>query len=227
MSEQLVFDLPLKTAFGRDDFFVTGSNALAVELLEDWVNWPNSKLILSGPNGAGKTHLANIWAEEIGANVLGVQTLHHVDLREICEAPLCIDGMEQIASDDLLQEIVFHLHNLLAEEGKPLLLTGVGVPLNWGVNLADLLSRLQGTSLAELSAPDDTLLGAVLMKQFADRQIVLDAKVVDFLLLRMDRSFEFVSRLVSALDKTALSARKKITVPLARDVLDSMQATKA
>lgn len=227
MNEQLVFDLPLKTAFGREDFFVSSANALAVDMLENWAQWPNSKLILSGPRGAGKTHLANIWAEEVGANVLGVRTLHHVELRELCEAPLCIDGMEKIAKDSLLQEIVFHLHNLMAEEGKPLLFTGVGVPNSWQISLADLLSRLQGTSLANLSAPDEALLSAVLMKQFADRQIVLDAKVVDYLVLRMERSFEFVAQLVPKLDKAALTARKKITVPLARDVLDGMQGAKA
>jgi len=46
MPDQLTFDLPIKTAFGREDFFVTSSNSTAVKILENWKNWPLSKLIL-------------------------------------------------------------------------------------------------------------------------------------------------------------------------------------
>ena len=51
MSEQLVFDLPIKTAFGREDFYVSSSNTSAVKIIENWATWPLSKLILTGPSG--------------------------------------------------------------------------------------------------------------------------------------------------------------------------------
>jgi hypothetical protein len=62
MAEQLVFDLPVRPAMGRDDFFVTGSNAGALAQVDGWRDWPFGKLVLVGPEGAGKTHLAHVWA---------------------------------------------------------------------------------------------------------------------------------------------------------------------
>ena len=56
MPDQLTFDLPIKTAFGREDFFVTSSNSTAVKILENWKNWPLSKLILIGPSGYQSSH---------------------------------------------------------------------------------------------------------------------------------------------------------------------------
>jgi hypothetical protein len=66
MAEQLVFDLPVRPAMGRDDFFVTGSNAAALAQVDGWRDWPFGKLVLVGPEGAGKTHLAHVWAAGAG-----------------------------------------------------------------------------------------------------------------------------------------------------------------
>ena len=60
-----------------------------------------------------------------------------------------------------------------------------------------------------------------MVKLFADRQLFVDKNVVDFLLLRMERSLASVSRIVSALDQAALSAGRRITRPLAADVLEA------
>lgn len=223
MAEQLIFDLPLETAFGRQDFFVTGANATAVSVLENWQSWPMGKLVLSGPKGSGKTHLSNIWAELTGARVIDAMALLDVNLGAQITAPLCVENMHQIAGISALQEAAFHLHNMMMEQGQTLLFTGVGIPGQWGITLPDLLSRLQGSSLTELALPDDSLLCAVMLKQFSDRQIKLDPKVMDFLMLRMERSFETVSHLVSELDRQALVHRKPITLGIARRALDQLK----
>ena len=49
MTEQLVFDLPVETAFGRDDFFTSDANSVAVQAIENWQDWPLGKLVLVGP----------------------------------------------------------------------------------------------------------------------------------------------------------------------------------
>lgn len=219
MSEQLIFDLPIKTAFGREDFFVTGANASAVQIVENWPNWPLGKLVLVGPSGAGKSHLAHIWAEMTDGMVIDARSLMDVDLHEISQAAICLENMHLIAKDDALEAHAFHLHNLAQETGAPMLMTGVGVPAMWGINLPDLASRIQGASVAELRAPDDALLNAVLVKQFSDRQIAIDPKVVNFALPRMERSFAGIARLVATLDTAALKAGKPISVKMVRSVL--------
>ncbi len=221
MSEQLIFDLPIKTAFGREDFFVTAANATAVQIVENWPNWPMGKLVLVGPSGAGKSHLAHIWTEMSDGIVIDARSLMDVDLQEISQAALCVEGLHQIAGNEALEAHAFHLHNLAQETGAPLLMTGIGVPAVWNIKLPDLASRIQGTSIAELRAPDDALLNAVMVKQFSDRQIAIDPKVVTFVLPRMERSFTGVAALVALLDRAALKAGKPITVKMARQVLDS------
>jgi len=70
-----------------------------------------------------------------------------------------------------------------------------------------------------LAAPDDALLGAVLVKLFADRQLVVSEEVIAYLLVHLERTFAAARRIVAALDRAALAARRRVTVPLAREVL--------
>ena len=221
MPEQLIFDLPIKTAFGREDFFVTSTNATAVKIVENWPNWPLLKLILAGPSGAGKSHLAYIWSEMTAGIVIDAKSLMDIDFRSISEVALCVEGLHQIAGNEELEAHAFHLHNLTQENGVPFLITGIGVPATWGLTLPDLASRINGTAVTELRAPDDMLLNALLIKQFNDRQIAIDPKIIGYLLQRMERSFAGVSRLVTELDETALKLKKPISIKLARIVLDS------
>ena len=132
-----------------------------------------------------------------------------------------MEGLHQIAGNEELEAHAFHLHNLTQENGVPFLITGIGVPATWGLTLPDLASRINGTAVTELRAPDDMLLNALLIKQFNDRQIAIDPKIIGYLLQRMERSFAGVSRLVTELDETALKLKKPISIKLARIVLDS------
>ena len=58
-----------------------------------------------------------------------------------------------------------------------------------------------------------------MIKLFADRQIQVEHEVVVYAVTRIERSFEAVRRAVEAMDRAALAAHRKLTVPLARDVL--------
>ena len=87
------------------------------------------------------------------------------------------------------------------------------------VGLADLRSRLQASPTVGIGIPDDALVGAVMLKQFTDRQLSVDPEVLTFLMARMERTFEAARKLVAALDEAALIEKRRITVPLAREVL--------
>ena len=115
MPDQLAFDLPIKTAFGREDFFVTSSNSTAVKILENWTNWPLSKLILTGPSGSGKSHLANIWTEMTNGVRIEAKYLMDIDLQSASQSALCLEGFEAIAGNQELEAHAFHLHNLAQE----------------------------------------------------------------------------------------------------------------
>lgn len=220
MARQLTFDLPVKAALEREDFFVSPANALAVATLEDWRGWPSAKLVLTGPHGAGKTHLAHVWAGDVGARIVRATDLPDADIVGLVSGPVVIEDADRIAGDRPAEEALFHLHNMMQEATQPLLLTAATAPARWHLTLADVQSRMQATAIARLEPPDDALLAAVLVKHFADRQLKVQPDLITFLVARMERSFAAAARLVAALDAEALSRRRAITQRLAAQVLD-------
>lgn len=220
MAEQLNFDLPVRAALGRDDFYVSPANAMALGLVDLWPNWAGGKLVLSGPAGAGKTHLTQVWAALANAQVVSADAFTKDDVPDLARTPVAVEDVHLIANNPEAQTALFHLHNLTLAEGNTLLLTGIGAPLRWGLTLPDLLSRMQGTTVATLEQPDDVLLMAVMAKQFGDRQLMPTPDVLSYIAKNTDRSFVNVAHVVEALDQLSLSEKRPITKALAKRVLD-------
>lgn len=218
-SAQLTFDLPMRPALGRAAFSVSESNAQAVAMIDTWRSWPLGKLALIGPQGSGKSHLAQVWADQSGAQV--------IDARDVADAPLpdspgtawVIEDVPQIAGQRRAEEALFHLHNAVASTKGALLFTGATPPSRWPIALPDLASRLQAASLATLLPPDDALLAHVLIKLFQDRQIAPPAPMIAYLLLHMERSFAEAGRVVAEIDRRALADQRKIGRKLAAEVV--------
>lgn len=222
MARQLAFDLPVRQALGRDDFFVAPSNALALQIVESDADWPQGKLILVGPSGSGKTHMTQVWAEATGATVIAAEALASTDVDAVARAGrVAVENADRIAGQPDAEAALFHLHNLLLAEGGRLLVTARSAPNHWALALPDLESRLQAASVAVLAAPDDALLSAVLVKLFADRQLSVAPALIPFIVTRMDRSFDAARRLVRAMDARALAARRPVNRALATEVLSA------
>jgi chromosomal replication initiation ATPase DnaA len=224
---QLALDLELAPHFGRDDFLVSPANAVALQMIEAWPQWPDQLLLLLGPPGAGKSHLAAIWAATAGAEtitgaMLAKADLSLADLTALAARPaLVVEDAEGIGS---AEANLFHLLNLVREGKTSLLLTARQRPELWGLVTADLLSRLRLAPAVELGAPDHTLLNAVLAKLFCDRQLIVDAPVVDYLALHIDRSLDMARRIVALLDREALARGRKVTRAMARELLQNLHA---
>ena len=222
MTRQLAFDLPSRPLLRRADFVVTPVNALVLAAQDEWGGWPLGKMLLVGPSGSGKSHLAQIWAANCGAQVIAEWDLARLDLGTLPEMPICLEDAEAIGGRSDAEQALFHLHNLQAERGQPLLITAASPPRDWGLRLPDLVSRMQACALTRLDPPDDALLSALLAKLFADRQIAVGPALIPYLIGRMDRSFAAAQALVADLDARALAAGRPITRALAADALDSL-----
>ncbi len=222
MNTQLSFDLPARAALGRDDFFISPSNALAVALIDTPDTWSNGRLLLIGPKGSGKTHLAHVWAAQSGAQIVAAKDLNETEVPDLLVGPVVIEDADQIAGQRDRETALFHLHNLAQAEGQALLITAHSAPQRWSLSLPDLASRLQAVQIAKLDAPDDTLLTALLMKLFADRQLNPAPDVIPFLSLRIDRSFAAAQQIVATLDRAALEAKRPMTRAFVSATLDKL-----
>lgn len=218
---QIPLDLPHRAAMGAADFLVSACNRDAVALIDRWPDWPSPALVIHGEEGCGKTHLTHVWRAMSGAVAIETGGLTTESLPVLLgDALACV---VEDADRGFDEEAMFHLYNMLAERGGHLLLTARIPVSRWGIRLPDLRSRLSAAMSVAVGAPDDELIGGVLIKHFLDRQIRVDPAVVTFLLGRMERSFAAARRIVAALDAAALAEKRGITVPLAREVLQRLE----
>jgi chromosomal replication initiation ATPase DnaA len=216
--QQLTLDLPHRPALGAEDFLLSDSNRAAVALIDQWPQWPHPVLVLSGPAGSGKSHLAHVWQLRSGAASLAAKSLTDdaVVAHDLAQSAVIEDIDRGIAD----QRAFFHMLNLAREHGYQVLITARSDPGDWDLSLPDLRSRLRQATLARIEAPDDGLLRAVLVKLFADRQLMIEPQVVSQIALRMERSMEAAVRLVAEIDKRALETHRKVSKALVSEVLD-------
>ena len=214
---QLPLELPHRPALGRADFLVAPCNEAAVAWLDRWPRWPAPALALTGPSGSGKTHLAHVFAARAGARFIDPAALTTAAVPELlgAAAQAIVDEAQRAAEEPLL-----HLYNLLAERRGQLLITAPQPPARWRIRLADLRSRLKAAPSVAVAAPDESLIAALLVKLFADRQLQVGEGLVAYLALHLERSFAAAQKAVAALDAAALAEHRRITVPLAKRVLD-------
>ncbi len=212
-SSQLPLHLPVEAARARDDLVVTDANKQAVAFMDSWPQWPGPIAILAGPTGAGKSHLAEIWATRAEATFLS-PSKEGTDIHSGGNVVV-----EDITQGGFSENWLFHLINSVRASQNSLLLTSRRWPGDWGITLPDLQSRMKVAHLMELNEPDDALLAGVLIKLFSDRQLTVDTSVIDYLVLRMERSLASAQILVAIVDRLSLVEKRRVTKPLASQAL--------
>ncbi len=217
MIGQLPLDLPHRPNYAEEDFLAAPSNREAMALLGLWPGWPHRLLVLTGPPGAGKSHLGAIWARRAGAAIISAQRLELAALPDLVKAPALL--VEDADQPPLRETELFHLINLAIERGTFLLITARKAPDVWGLRTRDLLSRLRRAPSVAIQEPDEVFLRAILVKLFQDRQIKVEANLIDYLALRLDRSFAAARRIVAALDAEGLARGRPVTRALAGELL--------
>ena len=220
---QLTLDLPHRAALGAEDFLVSDCNIAAVKLVDSWPKWQEPARLLIGPPSSGKTHLARVWQARSGARLLDAKMLDTKFIDDVREGtPLVVEDADSSAYDE---RALFHLLNLAREKQLFVLLSARGAPSRWSISLPDLASRLKAVPIVEIGAPDDALLRMVMLKHFADRQLDVDPKVLEFLALHVDRSLQAAAAAVEAVDQLALGTGRKINRQLVVEALAGRAAT--
>jgi len=217
---QLTFRWPHSPSFARDDFLPAPSNRAALGAVELWPNWAGRMLAIVGPEGAGKSHLGAIWAGASGAITLRGDALNERSVEACGRARAVL--FEDADRAKKVEALFFHVVNVALQNDVWMLLTCRTAPDAWGLETADLLSRLRLAPVVRLAPPDTELIEAVLFKLFSDRQLQVEPQVISYIAFRIERSLGIAREIVAALDVEALTQGRRVTRAMASDALRDM-----
>lgn len=219
---QLQLELGHTPAQGEADFLVGEGNALAYGRIMAFPQWGDPLTLLIGPAKSGKSHLARIFADRSGASFASVADL--ADLaRDGGRGPLIVEDADRRDYDEAG---LFHLLNQSMREHRPLLLTAREDVANWPLATDDVRSRARRATAFTLELTDDIQLSHMFVKLFGDRQIIVDPKIIAYLVARMERSTEEAVLLADLMDRLALAKGTALTRSIAAEALDRRQAAR-
>ena len=192
---QIALPLDWPVADRDEDFLLSDCNRSAFDHLRRWALWPVMATLLVGPRKSGRSLLGRLFVRKTGGRLFDNAESHD-------------------------EEALFHAWNDAQVRRKPLLIVADAPPPVWQVTLPDLRSRLAATPVAEIGPPDDALIGDLIVKVLGDRGIATPPDLADYLVPRIERSYVAVLNIVDLLDHAMLSHHRRLTVPLARKVLE-------
>ncbi len=213
---QLIFNFPFTTNYFEEDFFVSSSNFEAYKLIETWPKWPSRNINIYGPSGCGKSHLANILKKKINSFFINASDISNnsLALMKLKEC-LIIDNYENNIEENLLYTIINQTH-----QSNQYVIINSDQPISsLEIKLEDLKSRLNSFSKITIDLPTDDLIKVVLTKNFSDKQIQIDNKLIDFILKHINRSYEDIFNFIKKIDELSLSTGKSININLIKKVL--------
>jgi chromosomal replication initiation ATPase DnaA len=188
-----------QTSYDRENLIVSDENKDLSEALESWDGHPDPYLVLIGGHGTGKSHFGTVWASEVGAARFephSVADLPLDALSEVCRGSVFLDDADRLRD----QNALFHLLNLITQQGGRLLMTAQTAPSLWPVKLPDLVSRLAALRCLQLQQPSDETLSELLRRAASHRGLILDEPTRKVILTRMERSFDAVAAFIDAFD---------------------------
>ena len=213
---QLLLDFEHKQNFNDDDFYVGKSNFYTFELINKWPNWEKNFLNISGEKFSGKTHLINIFIKKFNGIRIESKSLNEEKLKSIrAYQNIILEDLDL----DVNEELIYSLFNLVEQNNKFLIITSLKPIVEISFKLDDLRSRTKNCLLAKIENPDDELMFALILKNFSDRQILIDKKLIDFIIKRIDRSYDKIFEFIYKIDELSLKKKKPIDFKTIKEVL--------
>ena len=202
---QLLMDFDYKQNFKEDDFYVGESNLYSYELLNNWPNWEKNFLNISGEKYSGKTHLIDIFLKKFKGIKFEANLLNDDDLKSIkTHQNIVLENLNL----NINEKLIYTLFNIIDLDNKFIIVTSEKPIVNIDFSLDDLKSRTKNFLLQRIEKPDDELMFALILKNLSDRQIVLDKKLIDFIIKRVERSYSKIFEFIYKIDKISLKKKK-------------------
>ena len=217
MNDQLILKFPTNKIYLKEDFYVSTSNQDAYNFINSWPKWIKRIANIFGPPGSGKTHLTSILQSKTSVLTIKSKTLNDkIFFKFKTKEVLIIENLDEKVSENLL----FSIWNMALQDNKYLLITS-DKPINtYKFKLPDLKSRLSSSMIIGVKLPSDDLIGVILTKTFSDNQIKIEKKHVDYIIKRIDRSYEKISQFILTLDKYSLKKGSPFSLKMIKEVLN-------
>ena len=217
MTDQLILKFPINQVYLKEDFYVSPSNQEAYDFINSWPKWVKRIANIFGPSGSGKTHLASILKNktstlEIQSDALSDKIFFEFKTKEA----LIIENVNEKIAENLL----FSLWNVALQDNKYLLITSLKPISLYKFKLPDLKSRANSSIIIGINLPSDDLISVILAKNFSDKQIKIEKKHIDYIIKRIDRSYEKISQFILTLDKYSLKKGSPFGLKLIKEVLN-------
>ena len=216
MNDQLILKFPSRQVYKKEDFYVSPSNQEAYDFINSWPKWIKRIVNICGPSGSGKSHLASILKNKVSYIQINSTDLDEkIFLKFKTKEALIIENVNEKIDEKLL----FSLWNAALQDNKYFLITSKK-PINLlKFKLDDLLSRANSCLVISIKLPSDDLISVILAKNFSDKQIKVEKKHIDYIIKRIDRSYEKISQFILILDKYSLKSGSAFNFKLIKEVL--------
>ena len=216
MTDQLLFKFPSKQIYLKEDFYVSPSNQEAYDFVNIWPKWFKRIVNIFGPSGSGKTHLTSIFRNKTSTLLIQSDELDDkIFLKFKIKEALIIENLKQSVSENIL----FSLWNAALQDNKYILITSEKPINSFKYKIPDLKSRVDSAEFIGIKLPSDDLISVILAKNFSDKQIKVEKKHIDYIIKRIDRSYEKISQFISTLDKYSLKKGTPFGLKLIKEVL--------
>ena len=213
---QLLFNFKNKKNFNYNDFYVSKSNYYAFQIVEKWPKWEKNILNIHGDKFSGKTHLANIFLSKNKGIKVNEKDINEDFFKKFKLFENIIIDNYNNKSDERLMYSIF---NLVDQDNKYLVINSIKPINEIDFKLKDLQSRTKNCLFAKIDIPDDELMFAIILKNFSDRQIKIDKKLIDYIIKRIDRSYGKIADFIYKVDELSLKKKKAIDLKIIKEIL--------
>ena len=213
---QMLLKFDLKQNYKDQDFYVSKSNFYAFNLINQWPSWQKNILNIYGEKYCGKTHLSNIFINKFKG--LKVPTSEFTD--EILKKFKIHQNLILEDFDENIDErLMYSLFNLADQDSKYIVINSL-IPINeLDLKLDDFISRANNCLFVKIEKPDDELIFAILLKNFSDRQISIEKKLIEFIIKHIDRSYGKIYEFIYKIDEISLKKKKSIDFKIIKEAL--------
>ena len=223
---QLALPLRLADHAVFASYLATGNETLVAALRNLAEGNERSGCWIWGAPATGKTHLLQAVCDRAGDQSAYVPLAFFVDTDPVMLDGLasrqlvCVDDIDAVAGNPEWEHALFVLYNQVLDAGGCLVVAANAAARSSGFELPDLESRLTQLPAFQVQALGDDETKQALQLRASHRGLELPDETAHFLLSRSRRDMASLYQLLDKLDDEALRAKRRLTVPFVKQVLE-------